>query len=53
VLVLQNGVILSAVEHPKYWTPAKPEAFIEALMPLIGQATAQSGSTEPSGPPGP
>lgn len=40
VRVIQNGVILSAVEHPKYWTPAKQEAFIDALMPLLGQADA-------------
>lgn len=40
VRVIQNGVILSAVEHPKYWTPAKQEAFIDALMPLIEQAAA-------------
>ena len=45
VRVIQNGVILSAVEHPKYWTPAKQEAFIDALMPLLGQAAAE-GSPE-------
>jgi AcrR family transcriptional regulator len=36
VRVIQNGVILSAVEHPKYWTPAKQEAFVDAVIPLIG-----------------
>lgn len=55
VRVIQNGVILSAVEHPKYWTPAKREAFIDALMPLLGQAdghrtvSAVRALTEPGG----
>jgi AcrR family transcriptional regulator len=35
VRVLQNGVILSAVEHPKYWTGDKQYAFIDGLVELF------------------
>jgi AcrR family transcriptional regulator len=42
VRVIQNGVVLSAVEHPKYWTPAKQQAFIDALVPLIVHASGQA-----------
>lgn len=33
--VVQNGVVLSSVEHPKYWTPEKQIEFIDALVPLL------------------
>ncbi|HEX5303846.1 MAG TPA: hypothetical protein VFW50_43315 [Streptosporangiaceae bacterium] len=29
--VIQNGVVLSAVEHPGYWTEEKQLAFIDSL----------------------
>jgi AcrR family transcriptional regulator len=40
--VVQNGVVLSAVEHPKYWTPEKQTAFIDALVPMIERLSAVS-----------
>jgi AcrR family transcriptional regulator len=44
VRVMQNGVVLSAVEHPTYWTGAKQQAFVDGLMSLIAQAQdAQPG----------
>lgn len=42
--VVQNGVVLSSVEHPKYWTPEKQTDFVEALVPLI-ERLAQAPST--------
>jgi len=36
--VIQNGVVLSAVEHPKYWTEERQLAFIDSLVPLIDQS---------------
>ena len=39
--VVENGVVLSSVEHPKYWTPEKQIEFIDALMPLIERHTAR------------
>jgi AcrR family transcriptional regulator len=33
--VVQNGVVLSAVEHPDYWTREKQLAFIGTLIPLV------------------
>lgn len=38
--VVQNGVVLSSVEHPKYWTPEKQMEFIDALIPVIERLTA-------------
>jgi AcrR family transcriptional regulator len=38
--VVQNGVVLSSVEHPKYWTPEKQIAFIDALVPMIERLSA-------------
>jgi AcrR family transcriptional regulator len=35
VRVMQNGIVLSAVEHPKYWTADRQQAFIDALVALI------------------
>jgi AcrR family transcriptional regulator len=44
VRVIQNGVVLSAVEHPKYWTAEKQHAFIDELIPLVVRPAAnQSG----------
>lgn len=39
--VIQNGVVLSAVEHPDYWTSEKQYAFIDALIPLVGTDRAR------------
>jgi AcrR family transcriptional regulator len=33
--VVQNGVVLSSVEHPKYWSPEKQIEFIDTLVPLM------------------
>lgn len=41
--VIQNGVVLSAVEHRGYWTEEKRLAFIDSLVPMIGQTSAISG----------
>lgn len=38
--VVQNGVVLSSVEHPKYWTPEKQTEFIDALVPVIERLSA-------------
>jgi AcrR family transcriptional regulator len=38
--VVQNGVVLSSVEHPKYWTPEKQTAFIDALVSMIERLAA-------------
>lgn len=38
--VVQNGVVLSSVEHPKYWTPEKQIEFIDALVPVIERLSA-------------
>ena len=38
--VVQNGVVLSSVEHPKYWTPEKQVEFIDALVPVIERLSA-------------
>ncbi len=35
VRVVHNGVALSAVEHPDYWTRERQLAFIDAVVPLI------------------
>jgi hypothetical protein len=40
--VIQNGVVLSAVEHPKYWTEERQLAFIDSLVPLIEQPSQRS-----------
>ena len=39
--VVQNGVVLSSVEHPKYWTPEKQIEFIDALVPVVEQLSAE------------
>jgi hypothetical protein len=41
--VVQNGVVLSSVEHPKYWTPEKQIEFIDALVPVIERLSAGKG----------
>jgi AcrR family transcriptional regulator len=41
--VVQNGVVLSSVEHPKYWTPEKQIEFIDALVPVIERLSAGPG----------
>jgi len=41
--VVQNGVVLSSVEHPKYWTPEKQIEFIDALVPVIEQLSSGPG----------
>jgi AcrR family transcriptional regulator len=41
--VVQNGVVLSSVEHPKYWTPERQIEFIDALVPVIEQLSGQPG----------
>jgi AcrR family transcriptional regulator len=41
--VVQNGVVLSSVEHPKYWTPEKQVEFIDALVPVIERLSATPG----------
>lgn len=41
--VVQNGVVLSSVEHPKYWTPEKQIEFIDALVPLIERLSTAPG----------
>jgi AcrR family transcriptional regulator len=33
--VIENGVVLSSVEHPKYWTPERQIEFIDNLVPVI------------------
>lgn len=40
IRVAQNGVVLSSVEHPKYWTPEKQTAFIDALVLMIERLSA-------------
>lgn len=40
--VIENGVVLSSVEHPKYWTPEKQAEFIDGLVPLIERVSAPS-----------
>ena len=40
--VVQNGVVLSSVEHPKYWTPEKQIEFIDALVPVIERLSAST-----------
>jgi hypothetical protein len=42
VRVIGNGVVLSAVEHPKYWTEDKQRSFIEALIPLLVRSSPES-----------
>jgi AcrR family transcriptional regulator len=41
VRVIGNGVVLSAVEHPKYWTEDKQRSFIEGLLPLLQRPPAE------------
>jgi len=41
--VVQNGVVLSSVEHPKYWTPEKQIEFIDALVPVVERLSAERG----------
>jgi AcrR family transcriptional regulator len=42
--VVQNGVVLSSVEHPKYWTPEKQIEFIDALVPVIERLSTGPGT---------
>ena len=41
-LVRVIGVVLSAVEHPKYWTEDKQRSFIEGLILLFQRSSAES-----------
>jgi hypothetical protein len=43
--VAGNGVVLSAVEHPKTWTEDKQRAFIEGFIQLL-QHTADTENPE-------
>ena len=50
IRIVQNGVVLSSVEHPKYWTPEKQIEFIDTLVPVIEQLSAlprQGSQTAP------
>jgi AcrR family transcriptional regulator len=42
VRVIGNGVVLSAVEHPKYWTEEKQRSFIEGLVLLLQRSSTES-----------
>jgi AcrR family transcriptional regulator len=41
--VVGNGVVLSAVEHPKTWTEDKQRAFIDGVIRLFQQASGVPG----------
>jgi hypothetical protein len=47
VRVIGNGVVLSAVDHPKYWTEEKQRSFIEGLVLLFQRSSAGNTLTLP------
>lgn len=41
--IVENGVVLSSVEHPKYWTPERQAEFIDKLVPVIERLSTAPG----------